>query len=74
MLQVQGGGANISSGENVISSPLDVEYYVTASSLVPIPSDHRAPTFVQFNSFDGTTYFNDNNTVGELSLKLGSLG
>ena len=38
------GGANISSGENVISSPLDVEYCVTAPSLVPIPSDRRAPT------------------------------
>ena len=63
MLQIQ-GGANISSGENVNSSPLDVEYCVTAPSLLPIPSERRAPNFVQFDSFDGTTYFSGNNTVG----------
>ena len=62
-LQVQ-GGANISSEEDVTSSPLNIEYCVTAPPLEPISSDRRAPTFVQFDSFDGTTYFNDNNTVG----------
>ena len=60
-LQVQGGS---SSEGNITNSPLDIEYCVTAPSSLPITSDRRAPTFVQFDSFDGTTYFNDNNTVG----------
>ena len=58
VLQVQGGGGgNISSEEDVTNSLLNIEFCVTAPSLVPIPSDRRAPSFVQFDSFDGTTYF-----------------
>ena len=68
-LQVQ-GGANISDRENVNNSPLEVEYCVTVLSLAPIPSDLRAHTCVQFNSFYGTTYFNDNNSVGGIITKV----
>ena len=63
-LQVQGGEGNSSIEGNITISPLNIEYCVTAPSLLPLPSNRRAPTFVQFDPFDGTTYFNDNNTVG----------
>ena len=55
---------NSSSEGNITNSPLNIEYCVPAQSSLPITSDRRARTFVQFDSFDGTTYFNDNNTVG----------
>ena len=71
---MQGGGGNSSSEGNVTSSCLNIEYCVTDPSSLPIPSDHQAPTFVQFDSLDGTTYFNDIILWGELSRKLGSLG
>ena len=65
-LQVQ-GGENVLGGEfgnNTNDSQPEIEYYVDAPLLLPIPSDGRGPTFVQFKSFEAPTYSGNNDTVG----------
>ena len=48
-------------------SPPEIEYCVDAPLLLPIPSDGRGPTFVQFKSFEAHTYSGDNDIVGGIS-------
>ena len=72
-LQVQ-GGANVLSREleengiNTIDSLQGIEYYVDAPPTLPIISDGRSPTFVQFESFEAPTYSVHNDTLGELLM------
>ena len=48
----------------LLAEPLNIDYCVTNPQLVSKPWDHWAPTFVQFDSFTGTPYFNDTSAVG----------
>ena len=54
ILQVQGGANSLGGELDCVDAPL----------LLPIFSDHRGPTFVQFDSFEATTYSSENNIVG----------
>ena len=53
--------------DNAISSSPEIEYCVDAPHLLPIPSDDRGPTIVQFESFEAPTYSSDNKIVGGIS-------
>ena len=48
----------------LLAEPLNIDYCVTNPQLVSKPCDHWAPTFVQFDSFTGTAYFNYTSAVG----------
>ena len=65
-LQVQRGENSLGGDldNNISDSPRESEYCVDAPPLLPVISDHRGPAFVQFDSFEATTYSSDNNIVG----------
>ena len=48
----------------LLNSPPGIEYYIDAIPLLPIVSDGRSPTFVQFKSFEAPTYSIPSDTVG----------
>ena len=59
----KGGGTSVTN-DNTTGSPLNIDYCVTNPQIISKPSDYRAPTFVQFDSFTSTAYFNDTSAVG----------
>ena len=59
----KGGGTSVTN-DNTTGSPLNIDYCVTNPQIISKPSNYCAPTFVKFDSFTGTAYFNDTSAVG----------